>query len=330
MTAALFVSVSLFALPEQARAENPPFDVWLEQVRATALEQGIKPATLKVLDGLEPDPRVLKFDRRQPEFTQTFEEYLTARVTKYRIDKGRQYYRDNLEDLKAIATAYDVDPQFLVAFWGLESNFGSYQGKYSIIRSLATLGHDPRRTTFFTKELLKALTILDQGHIPAEQFVGGWAGAMGQNQFMPSSFLNYAQDFDKDGKKNIWSNQLDVWASIANYLQRNGWRQGEPWGYPVTLTSPIDFETLRPEAPKKGCRAYRHHTRPLSITEWQSKGVDVPQSLDPESSYAMVIADEGEQNAYLVGPNFRGILSYNCANKYAVSVGLLADEILRD
>ena len=307
-----------------AQAERGSFLQYLESVKTAARERGVSEETLRVLDDIEPDPRVLKFDRKQPEFVQTFEEYLTARVTTYRIETAREYYKENKDRLEQIANAYDVDAQYLLAFWGLESNFGQYQGKYSIVRSLATLGYDPRRSKFFTKELLNALDILEQGHIVPEKFVGGWAGAMGQNQFMPSSFLTYAQDFDGDGRKNIWANQDDVWASIANYLKTNGWNKGKEWGLAVTLTKPIDFESLRPETKKRGCRAYRHHTRALSLDEWRSLGVQVRAG---DKRYAMVIPDENETMAYLVGANFRGILAYNCANKYAVSVGLLADQV---
>ena len=309
-------------------SENPSFSVWLEGIKVQAREKGISEKTLSTLDDLEPDPRVLKFDKKQPEFVQTFEEYLSARVTDYRIKTGRKYYKDNRIELEKIAQQYKVDAAYLVAFWGLESNFGKYQGKYSILRSLATLAHDPRRTTFFTKELFKALQILDEGHITQENFVGGWAGAMGQNQFMPSSFLNYAQDFDGDGKKNIWSNQSDVWASIANYLSKNRWQKGEIWGLVASIEEPIDYEGLKPEKKPSGCRAYRHHTKALTLVDWDRLGVKVEGRSGDSDKYALVKADEGETRAYLVGPNFRGILAYNCANKYAVSVGLLADQIV--
>ncbi len=316
-------SMSLFSF-----ADNVSFEEWLEGIRQQATEKGIQTSTLKVLDGLAPDPRVLKFDRAQPEFVQTFEEYLTARVTQYRIDTARKHFQENRNKLEEIAGAYSVDAQYLIAFWALESNFGRYQGKYSIVRSLATLGHDPRRSGFFTRELFNALQILDEGHVPAEEFVGGWAGAMGQNQFMPSSFLRYAQDYDGDSKKNIWSNRHDVWASIAYYLKQHGWKREQKWGGAVKLTDEIEFDSLRPQKVRKGCRAYRHHTRVLSIAEWKKLGVQT-ERLAEADEYAMVIPDAGESSAYLVGPNFSKILAYNCANKYAVSVGLLADEIVR-
>jgi len=320
--------ICLLAISLPGFAQELSFGDWLDDIKVQARAKGFKESTLAVLDNIEHDPRVLKFDRRQPEFVQTFEEYLTARVTQYRIDTAREYYRNNKKRLGEIAGTYKVDPQYLLAFWGLESNFGQYQGKYSIIRSLATLGHDPRRSAFFTKELFNALQILDEGHIPAEKFVGGWAGAMGQNQFLPSSFLTYAQDYDGDGRKNIWSNQDDVWASIAFYLKKHNWKRGLGWGMSVRLNDEIDFESLRPEKIPRGCRAYRHHTRPLTLEAWRVKGVDIPENHDEKSSYAMVIPESGESSAYLVGPNFKRILAYNCANKYAVSVGLLADAIV--
>jgi membrane-bound lytic murein transglycosylase B len=323
MFSLLLLSVVGFSAP--LYAENPPFRQWLNGIQEQARAEGISETTIALLNDLEPDPRVIKFDRRQPEFTQTFEEYLTARVTQFRIDKGRKFYAEYRSELEAIARDYQVDPQYLVAFWGVESNFGQYQGKYSIIRSLATLGHDERRSAFFTKELMTSLRILDEGHIEPEKYVGGWAGAMGQNQFLPSSFLNYAQDYDKDGRKNIWSDTSDVWASIANYLRKNGWKQNSSWGAAVTFSKAIDFESLRPEKVKKGCRAYRHHTKVLSVQEWQGMGVSIPDGVT--GSFAMVIPEDNETRGYLVGPNFRGILAYNCANKYAVSVGMLADQI---
>ncbi|MFT7245524.1 MAG: membrane-bound lytic murein transglycosylase B [Candidatus Azotimanducaceae bacterium] len=317
--------VGIWMCSAGAIAENPPFQQWLAGIQAQARVAGVSESTIALLNDLEPDPRVLKFDSRQPEFTQTFEEYLASRVTQYRIDTAKKYYVEHRDVLERIAADYEVDASYLVAFWGVESNFGTYQGKYSIIRSLATLGHDERRSAFFTKELMTALTILDEGHIEADKFVGGWAGAMGQNQFMPSSFLNYAEDYDNDGQKNIWSNTSDVWASIANYLKKNRWRQNSSWGVAVTLTAPIDFEALRPAKVRAGCRAYRHHTKVLSVADWQAKGVKVPEGV--EGKFSMVIPEPDETKAYFVGPNFGGILAYNCANKYAVSVGLLADQI---
>jgi membrane-bound lytic murein transglycosylase B len=320
-------SFSLYA--ENKEPDFTGFDEWLDKTAIEAQARGISKETVdRAFAGLEPDPRVIRFDRKQPEFVQTFEEYLTARVTQYRIDKAREFYAAEKELLDEIADRYDVDPQFLIAFWGLESSFGRYQGKYSVIRSLATLGFDPRRSKFFTNELFNALQILDEGHVSPDDFVGGWAGAMGQNQFIPSSFLNYAADFDGDGKKNIWSNKADVWASIANYLSKNGWKRGAGWGAKVDLPEVVNVAGLPKSNPGKRCRALRHHTAKLPLSEWPEFGVQPAGSMNTLISYALVIPPENERTSYLVGGNFRTILSYNCANKYAVSVGMLADLIV--
>jgi membrane-bound lytic murein transglycosylase B len=312
------------------------FTQWLVDTREQAVVQGISAATVgAAFAGVVPDERVLRADSRQPEFVQTFEQYLQGRVTPARAKAARVHYKENRALLDSIAERYQIDAPYLIAFWALESNFGRLQGNFSIIRSLATLAHNPRRSVFFTRELMAALQVLDEGHVPLAEFVGGWAGAMGQNQFMPSSFLNFAQDFDGDGKKNIWSNTADVWASIAYYLSENKWQAGESWGMQVSIAEPVDFTELMPASVTLGCRALRNHTRPMSLADWAVKGITpgVDQNVDllvAARKYAMVVPQAGESVGYLVGPNFRTILSYNCANKYAVSIGLLADMIVAD
>jgi membrane-bound lytic murein transglycosylase B len=309
-------------------AENPPFAEWLAEIRQQALAQGISEKTVAILDGIERDPRVITFDRRQPEFVQTFDEYLTARVSDQRIDRGRREFIENRAVLRQIGDQYGVDEEYIVSFWGLETSFGQYQGKYSIVRSLATLGHDERRSAFFTKELFEALSILDEGHIAPDQFVGAWAGAMGQSQFLPSAFNRFAQDFDGDGRKDIWNNEKDVWASIANYLALNGWEKGQDWGARVTVPDDLDVAGLMPGSFEQGCRAVRSHTRKIDLAQWRMLGVSMKKPL-PGGRYALVRPEEGASESWLVGGNFRAILRYNCANKYAVSVGLLAD-LIRD
>ncbi len=312
---------------EELSVEELSFNEYLTKVAEDAKARGISEETINLaFDGLEPDPRVIGFDRKQPEFVQTFEQYLTARVTEFRVREGQRLFAEHRELLEAVEAKYDVDAEYIVAFWGLETSYGRYQGKYAIIRSLATLGNDPRRSRFFTSELLHALQVLDEGHVPLDKFVGAWAGAMGQGQFLPSSFLNFAEDFDGDGRKDVWSNEADVFASIANYLSKNGWRENAGWGARVTVPEDLDLAALKPESHDTRCRALRHHTRKMSIGEWRELGVNI--SDEPgDQAYALVIPDEGEFTTYLAGGNYRTILSYNCANKYAVSVGLLADQV---
>ena len=302
------------------------FNEYLADVRLAAVEAGISASTVNAaFADLSPDERVIGFDRRQPEFVQTFEEYLAARVSEFRKGEGRRLFNENAVLLSEIEQEYQVDAAYIVAFWGLETSFGKYQGKYMIIRSLATLGYDQRRSSFFTKELIHALRILDEQHIAAEYFVGAWAGAMGQAQFMPSSFLNYAVDKDGDGRKDIWHSRADVFASIANYLQKAGWRLGYGWGKATERNSGSWLELVEPE-PDPRCRALRYHSKKFTRDYWAELGFDVT-GLKSEQYYSLLIPQPSDRNNYLVGGNFRAILSYNCANKYAVSVGMLADYI---
>ncbi len=320
----------VFSIPALAdEIDRESFEKYLEGVRVQAVERGIAGTTIDAaFEGLVPDPRVITFDRRQPEFVQTFEQYLSARVSTDKVSRARELFVQHRTELEKIAGDYKVDSEYLVAFWGLESSFGRYQGKYDIVRSLATLGHDPRRTTFFTRELLSALQILDEGHVSRAEFLGGWAGAMGQNQFLPSTFLNYAVDYDGDGRKNIFTDRHDVWASIANYLARHGWVRGAGWGVGLRIPAGLDAESLAPESVPTGCRALRGHTRKMLPSQWRETGVEVPPGVvDEGAPWALILPQDGETKGYLVGGNFRSILSYNCANKYAVSVGLLADLI---
>jgi membrane-bound lytic murein transglycosylase B len=302
------------------------FDDYLVKVRSAAIGNGIASETVDAaFRGLTRDERVIGYDRKQPEFVQTFDEYLTARVTNFRKKEGRKLFELHQPLLDEIAGLYGVDPEYIVAFWGLETSFGRYQGKYSIIRSLATLGHDQRRAAFFTAELLKALQILDEQHVAPEAFVGAWAGAMGQSQFMPSSFLRFAVDHDGDGRKDIWSNKADVFASIANYLNKAGWKRGAGWGGPASFNT-LDFVSLKPLNIDPSCRALKHHSRKMSISNWKDLGV-VPGVQLVDQPYALVSPEAGANSGYLVGGNYRAILNYNCANKYAVSVGLMSEAI---
>ena len=305
------------------------FSEYLADVRLAAIESGISAGTVDVeFANLELDERVIGFDRRQPEFVQTFEDYLTARVSDFRKREARRLFRENAVLLTEIEREYQVDAAYIVAFWGLETSFGRYQGKYPIIRSLATLGYDQRRSAFFTKELIHALKILDEKHVSPAQFLGAWAGAMGQAQFMPSSFLNYAVDHDGDGRKDIWHSEADVFASIANYLRQSGWRLGHGWGKATGKVSGDWSELVEPE-PDPRCRALRYHTKKFAPEYWAHFGFDVV-GLKPEVDYSLVLPEPMDKKSYLAGGNFRAILSYNCANKYAISVGLLADHILKD
>lgn len=321
--------------PRRANETPPPpaFGAWLEDLKREARSAGISDATVHTtLDGLRPDPKVIQLDRRQPEFTQTAAEYLASRVSAKRITKGREMMRLHAAELVAVAERFHVQPRFIVAIWGLETNYGQYTGGMSVVRSLATLAWDRRRSRFFRNELINALKILDAGHITPDRMLGSWAGAMGQSQFMPSSFLAYAADFNGDGRRDIWTDTGDVFASIARYLAAHGWHSDLTWGRPVRL--PSDHAGLwrkvkRARPPRTCGRALRDHSRRLPLSEWQRLGVrrldggDLPKR--PELEASLVAPDGLDHEAYLTYSNYRAILSYNCSNLYALAVGLLSD-----
>src|SRR5262245_63064410 len=226
---------------EFGMAQQRDFATWLQELRVEAVALGIRPQTLDAaLTGLRPLQRVLELDRKQPEDTLTYAQYLERTLPASRVQKGQRLLNEHRALLQEIGTKYDVPPSIIVALWGMETDFGRTTGNFSVLASLATLAYDGRRSTFFRRELLEALKIVDAGQVRPEAMTGSWAGAMGQNQFMPSSFMQYAVDYDGDGRRDIWTTLADVFASTANYLARSGWQEHETWGHRVVL--PAGFE----------------------------------------------------------------------------------------
>ena len=316
--AAVGVALGLLVSATPAMAHEPSFAEWLVDLRNEAEALGIAHATLDAaLTGIEPIARVIELDRRQPEVTQTFDEYMARRVTPALVDEGRHALQDHRELLEAVGAAYGVQPRFIVALWGVETRYGKYTGGFPVIASLATLAYDARRGSFFRRQLLDALSIIDGGHIAATQMTGSWAGAMGQNQFMPSSFLDFAVDHDGDGRKDIWATAADVFASTANYLARQGWRGDQGWGGEVVLPEGLDPSLVGLDIAKR-------------LGAWASLGVRGADGgvLAPSDTKASIVTPGGLDNAaYLVFDNYRTILKWNRSNYFAVSVGHLADLI---
>ncbi len=316
------ISVLVAALLYLATASNASaseaFAEWLTELRSEARDRGISAETLQAaLEGVTRDQRVIELDRRQPEFIQTFWDYLDRRITPERVETGRAMLKQHRDLLEAIRRDYGVQPRFLVAFWGLETNFGGFMGDFPTIGSLATLAYDERRGAFFRTQLLDALTILDQGHVGVAGMKGSWAGAMGHLQFMPSTFLAYAVDRDGDGRRDLWSNLHDVFASGANYLAAEGWKGDERWGREVTLPKDFDWELA-------GLTIRR------SVAEWRELGVmradgrPLP-SAKIDGSLLLPAGHRGP--AFLVYDNFRTIMAWNRSIHYAISVGHLSDRI---
>jgi membrane-bound lytic murein transglycosylase B len=295
------------------------FDRWLVGLRHEAHRNGVKYATLNAaLRGVRPIPRVIELSRRQPEFTLTLDRYLGIVLTQERIDHGRERFRRYRTLLRRASRAHGVQPQYIVALWGIETKYGTIMGGFPVIGALATLAYQGGRRRFFRSELLKALKILDQGHITPDRMVGSWAGAMGQNQFMPSSFLAYAVDGNGDGKRDIWGSLPDVFASTANYLRRVGWRRGEAWGREVRLS-------------KRFNRALVNGRRYRTVKTWARLGVrradggPLPRA-NVRGRVIMPIRNGGR--AFLVYKNFRAIKRWNNSDYFAIAVGMLADRIV--
>lgn len=315
----IVAALAVVLLSQGTEAATTPFQTWLEGVRTEALSMGMKPETLdRALKGVQPIPRVIELDRRQPEFTLTFEQYINRVVPDARVKKGRQLLVEHEKLLADIAKKYGVQPRFIVALWGIETDFGRVTGGFSVVEALATLAYDGRRSAFFRRELMFALQIVDQGHIEPERMLGSWAGAMGQNQFMPSSFHSFAVDYDGDGHKNIWTSLPDVFASIANYLSRSGWKDDRTWGRPVVLPDGFDAKLLGGQVKK-------------TMREWEELGVrrlDGGTLPKRDIEGGIVVPEKGKTApAFLVYSNYDVILKWNRSSYFAVGAGSLADAL---
>lgn len=310
-------------------SQQPSFADWLADLRAEALAKGIHQATLdEALANLEPDADVVAHDRAQPELTQTLDDYVAARLSARTLATAAQMTHRYRTLLRRIQTAYGVPGPVMVAIWGLESKFGQITGSRPVVAALATLAYDSRRPALFRSELFEALTILDRGLVKTPDFVGSWAGAIGQPQFMPSSFLKYAVDFDKDGRIDIWSSPADVLGSMANYLKLAGWTSGERWGREVRVSAAA-MTRIDKGIPMRtsGCRALQNMTAPRPLREWSRLGVRLVGGGRLPVSTMKASLVRGEKRNFLVYRNYEALIDYNCSNAYAVSVGLLSDRL---
>lgn len=310
-------ALALVIVTTTADAETAPFDQWLDDLRKEAVGRNISaPVVDRALGGVQPIKRIIELDRRQPEFTQTFWRYLDQRVNTRRTNRGRKLVVQKQALLAPIAKKYGIPARFLVSFWGLETNFGDYTGKFPLFAALATLAHDARRADFFREQLLTALQLMQRGDVD-ETTKASWAGAMGNCQFIPSTYWAYAVDQDGDGKRDLWNSQGDIFASAGNFLAQSGWKAGETWGREVRLPKGFDLEAVGLETRK-------------TVSQWQALGVrriegwDLPTS-DIEGSIVLPAGRQGP--AFLVYENFRTILKWNRSILYAVAVGHLADRI---
>ena len=314
--------------PEAARQ---PFSEWLAGLRKEALSSGISEQTVALaLTGVEPIPVVVERDRTQAERTLSLDRYLKRRLDRRTIRTAREMRRRHAALLGRVSRRYGVPSAVIVAIWGLESNFGRFSGVRPTIASLATLAYDNRRSAMFRAELIDALRILDRGDVGLDRLKGSWAGAMGQPQFMPSSYLAAAQDFDGDGRTDIWQSPADVFASIANYLKLKGWKSGRPWGRAVGLSA-ASMAKIEGGVPMRaeGCEAVRQMTEARPWSEWKRIGVVLAgRAKAPAPAAQASLVRTGSRN-FLVFENYETLLAYNCAHAYALSVALLADAMGR-
>ncbi|WP_126339259.1 lytic murein transglycosylase [Legionella spiritensis] len=307
----------LLILAPLAAANQQSWQSWVAEVRREAIGQGISPALFdEAFAGIhEPSRRVKGLARSQPEHRLTYQKYLRTRADNYRILMGRKNYARNKALIDEVATQFGVDPCFIVSFWGMETSYGTYMGNFPVIKSLATLAYDSRRSDFFRKQLFMALHIVNDGHVSLQKFKGEWAGASGQPQFLPSSWMKYAVDYNGDGRKDIWDTKADVFASIANYMKQNGWRTGEPWAIHVKLPRHFNMDL-------EG----KNIVKPVS--EWNAMGIRTVDGrpLPYQNLNASIVQPYGGP-VFLAYPNYKMILRYNNSIYYAGAIGYMADKI---
>jgi len=324
--AALHGGLLALSLPIPALAQPAgSFEAFLTGIRREARQAGISETTVsRALSGIRPNERVLELDRRQPEFTITWQQYRDGRLSFTRIEAGRRAYADQRNLLRQVEARTRVSAKVIMGIWGLETNYGGFTGNFNVIEALATLAWEGRRAAFFKNELMAALRILDGGHVSVERMRGSYAGAMGQPQFMPSSFERFAVDFDGDGRKDIWGSTADALGSIGHYLARNGWREGEGWGYEVVLPAGFNTGMAEPSRPR-GAGEWP------AVAEWARMGVRRADGGPLQGSQAGLIIPAnqagGAMQAFLALPNFHAIRRYNPSNYYALTVGMLGDRV---
>ena len=274
--------------------------------------------TESVIEKLTPIKRVITLDKKQPEFSQTFEQYIKARVSAYHLRVGKEKLKQNKTLFDKLEKEYGIPRQYLVSFWGLETVFGKHKGKMSVLNALATLACDKRRSEFFTLELLNLFRLIESEKVSVEQLKGSWAGAMGHMQFMPTALLTYAVDGDNDGKVDIWQSEADALTTAANYLNKIGWQAKERWGREVTLPESFAFDNV----------AFDKY---YPLSHFQQLGVKQTnnQALPDYEIQAELYLPSGHKGpAFLLYPNFNVIMTWNLSKSYALSVGLLANRLV--
>ncbi|MFV0643373.1 MAG: lytic transglycosylase domain-containing protein [Sphingomonadaceae bacterium] len=330
---AVAIASGLAAPSAPVSAQSVSFDAYLEQLKSRARSEGVSERTIqRMTAGLTPNSRVIDLDRGQPGTpTQSgyppIAPYLARHVDSARIRGGRNMLAATRSKASAVEREYGVPAEIIIAIWGHETNYGSYMGDFDLARSLATLAWEGRRRELFATEFVDLLKIADRG-FARSQLTGSWAGAFGNPQFLPSIYLRLAQDGDGDGRADIWNSRSDTLASIGNYFRDAGWRSGQPWGVRASVPSGFDWSSVKTQLVSPVCpRVHERHSQWKPVSEWRRLGVQPLQNLPDDTMTSLFQPDGPGTRAWLLTSNYRVILEYNCSNYYAMSVGLLADEI---
>lgn len=332
---AILAIAAMSPVQSLAREQELSFDAYLQLLIARARAEGVSENTIyRMTAGLEPNDRVIRLDRSQPG-TPTrsgyppLAPYLSRHVDSARIAGGRDVYRNSSQTLERIEREYGVPGEIIVAIFGHETAYGRVTGSFDLAQALATLAWEGRRRELFANEFVDLLKVADKGY-DRNELVGSWAGAFGNPQFLPSVYLELAVDGDGDGRANIFSNRADTFASIANYFRHSGWRPGQPWGVLASIPMNFDMSAVKTELTAPVCpRVHERHSQWKSVAEWRALGVEPLATLNDETLVSLFQPDGPGTRAWLLTSNYRVILEYNCSNYYAMSVGLLADEIAR-
>jgi membrane-bound lytic murein transglycosylase B len=321
-TILIVVGISSVTFVTQAQESQIPeadtFPQCIERLQQQARNAGVSEnTTVDILGKVKPLPKILGYDRNQPEFVQTFTGYFSKRVTNWRVNKGREKLAEHREFLSKLTQQYGVPAHYLISFWGLETNFGGIKGKIPTIAALTTLACDQRRSDYFSGELVQALLLLERENLDPKDMIGSWAGAMGHTQFMPTAYMKYAKDGDADGKVDLWNNELDALASAANFLQNLGWKTGFRWGREVLLPEGFNYQLAGKSQPQ-----------PLSFWSQQKITQVSGRTLGSNNLEAALLIPAGHTgSAFMIYPNFDVILRWNNSEYYGIAVGHLADRI---
>lgn len=309
--------------------ESPqPFDAWLGALIEEARTRGYSNEILgQTIEGLTPLPRAIESDRAQPELTIGFERYFQSRVNNAVVRRGRELGKEHATVLRRIEKEYGVPRRIVLAIWGMESRYGRNPGRTPVFQALATLAWEPRRSRFFRGELFNAIDMVARGYIEAGEMKGSWAGAMGQAQFMPSSYLAHAVDFDGDGRRDIWQSTPDTLASIASYLKGNGWTPAYTWGREVRVSAAASKRVADVPQRTGTCGAMRDMIEALPLREWQRRGVRLAGGAPLPRSGPPAALVQVQKRAFLVYPNYDALLRYNCAHHYALSIAMLSERL---